>query len=160
VSRFARLSQGTNRVPANPAESHVATGASPDAPHDVPTRWLGDPRRCALADCLLLLLALATVAVCLLDAHGTARALLVLTAACVIPGSALLTRLPVADVLEGFALAVGLGFTIEGVGALVMIWTGWWHPFGWAIALTVIACGMLALDLRVNVSICASTTRR
>jgi hypothetical protein len=96
----------------------------------------------------LLLLALVTVVVCLLDAHGAARALLVLAAACLIPGSALLTRLPVADVLEGFALAVGLGFTVEGVGALVMIWTGWWHPFGWALALTVLACGMLALDLR------------
>ena len=88
------------------------------------TGWLGDPRRCATADGLLLVLAAATVAVCLLQSHGAARLLLVLAAACLIPGSALLTRLPVEDELEAFGLAVGLGFTIEAFGALAMVWTG------------------------------------
>jgi hypothetical protein len=117
----------------------------------VKPRWLGDPRRCVAADCLLLSLAAATVVVCLLDTHSTARVLLVLAAACLIPGSALLTRLPVEDVLEAFGLAVGLGFTIEAAGALAMVWAGWWHPLGWATVLVIGACVMLVLDLRRNV---------
>ena len=115
--------------------------------------WLGNPRRCATADGLLLVLAAATVAVCLLQSHGAARLLLVLAAACLIPGSALLTRLPVEDVVEACGLAIGLGFAIEAAGALVMVWTGWWHPFGWAIALGAVACAVLAIDLRHNLSI-------
>jgi len=96
-------------------------------------------------------LALATALVCALDTHSVAALLLLLAAACVIPGSALLTLLSTEDELEAFALAVGLGFTIEAIGTLAMIWTGWWHPFGWAIALAVVACAMLALDARRNV---------
>jgi len=115
--------------------------------------WLANPRRRATAEFLLLLLAVTTVAVCLLQTHGAARLLLVLTAACLIPGGALLTRLPVEDALEAFGLAVGLGFTIEAIGALAMVWTGWWHPFGWGITLVTVACGMLAIDLRRNVSV-------
>lgn len=113
--------------------------------------WLGDPRRCVVADCLLLSLAAAAIAVCLLDTHSIARLLLVLAAACLIPGGALLTRLPGEDVLEAFGLAVGLSFTVEAVGALAMVWTGWWHPFGWALALATVACVMFVLDLRRNV---------
>jgi uncharacterized membrane protein len=110
--------------------------------------WLGDPRRCVAADCLLLSLAAATIAVCLLAPDSIARLLLVLAAACLVPGGALLTRLPVEDPLEAFGLAVGLGFTIEAIGTLAMIWTGWWHPLGWAIVLVSAACGMFVLDLR------------
>jgi len=119
--------------------------------HESCTGWLDDPRRRAVADGLLLVLAAATVAVCMLQSHGAARLLLVLAAACLIPGGALLTRLPVEDAIEAFGLAVGLGFTIEAFGALAMVWTGWWHPFGWAIALGVVACAVLLVDLRRSV---------
>ena len=131
---------------------HAPTG-SPAAANEPRTGWLGDPRRCATADGLLLVLAVATVAVCLLQSHGAARLLLVLAAACLIPGSALLTRLSVEDELEAFGLAVGFGFTIEAFGALAMVWTGWWHPFGWAIVLGLVACAVLAIDLQRNVAI-------
>jgi uncharacterized membrane protein len=114
----------------------------------VQPRWLGDPRRCVIADCLLLVLAAATVAVCLAGTHSIARLLLVLAATCLIPGGALLTRLPVGDELEALGLAVSLSLCIEAVGTLAMIWTGWWHPFGWALALVTAACVMLVLDLR------------
>ncbi len=126
---------------ASTASSGVATK------DEVQAGWLGNPRRRATAEFLLLLLAIATVAVCLLETHGAARLLLLLAAACLIPGSALLTLLPVEDPLEAFGLAVGLGFTIETAGALVMVWTGWWHPMGWAVVLGAIACAMLAADL-------------
>jgi uncharacterized membrane protein len=140
--------------------AHAAAGgghgdhASTDSPTTSESRagWLGDPRRCATFDGLLLVLAAATVAVCLLQSHGAARLLLVLAAACLIPGGALLTRLPVEDELEAFGLAVGFGFTIEAFGALAMVWTGWWHPFGWAIVLGLVACAVLAIDLRRNVA--------
>jgi hypothetical protein len=131
------------RAPAGPAA----------AAHEPHTSWLEDPRHRATADALLLALAAATVAVCLLQAHGTARLLLVLAAACLIPGGALLTRLPVEDALEAFGLAVGLGFTVEAAGALVMIWTGWWHPLGWTVVLGALACTMLAVDLGRNLLI-------
>jgi hypothetical protein len=102
----------------------------------------------------MILLALAAVAACLISAHGAVRLLLVLAAACVVPGGALLTRFAVEDVLEACALAVGLGFGIETIGALAMVWTGWWHPFGWALALVGAACVMLLLDLhRVVVTV-------
>jgi hypothetical protein len=119
----------------------------------VRARWLGDPRRCVIADCSLLILAAATVVVCLLQTHSTARLLLLLAAACLIPGSALLTRMSVEDVLEAFGLAVGFGFAIDAAGALGMVWTGWWHPFGYALALGIAACGMIALDLRRSMAI-------
>ncbi|HEY5287846.1 MAG TPA: hypothetical protein VIJ50_12140 [Solirubrobacteraceae bacterium] len=130
---------------------HTPTG-SPTATETNKSRagWLGDPRRCAGADAALLVLAAATVAVCLLQSHGAARLLLVLAAACLIPGGALLTRLPVEDALEAFGLAVGFGFTIEAFGALAMVWTSWWHPFGWAIILGAISCAVLTVDLRRN----------
>jgi uncharacterized membrane protein len=119
----------------------------------VQTQWLGDPRRCITADCLLLVLAVATVALCLSDGHGVVRLLLVLAAACLVPGSALLTRLPVEDALEAIAFAVGFGFAIEAVGTLGMIWTGWWHPLAWALVLVGVACVVFALDLRRSVAL-------
>lgn len=71
-----------------------------------------------------------------------------LAGACLIPGGAVLTRLGVDDILDAVALAVGLSFTIEAAGALAMVWTGWWHPVGWALALLVGSCALLMLDLR------------
>jgi hypothetical protein len=139
-------------TPGGAHGEHLSTNSAMTA-NDSRTGWLGDSRSCVAADSLLLLLAAATVAVCLLQSHGAARLLLVLAAACLIPGSALLTRLPVEDVVEACGLAIGLGLAIETAGALVMVWTGWWHPFGWAIVLGTAACALLAIDLRHNLSI-------
>jgi uncharacterized membrane protein len=134
AAAFSSSSSSSQDSPAQRAETNA--------------RWLGDPRRCAIADCVLLALAAAAVAVCLLSAHGAARLLLVLLGACLLPGGALLTRLPVEDVLEAVALAVGIGFSIEAAGALAMAWTGWWHPYAWALVLLGAACAMFVLDLR------------
>jgi hypothetical protein len=144
----------TASSPAVPtgSSSAVPTASAPGAAHGERAPWLGDPRRCVIADSFLLALAAATLAACLLGAHSAARLLLLLAAACLIPGGALLTRLSVEDVLEAVGLAVGLGFSIEAVGTLAMIWTGWWHPFGWALVLVGAACALLALDLRRSVT--------
>ncbi|MFZ2112582.1 MAG: hypothetical protein WAU77_02485 [Solirubrobacteraceae bacterium] len=138
---------------ADGARGEQALAGPPSVTSTSSTGWLEDPRRRATADGLLLVLAAATVAVCLLQSHGPARLLLVLAAACLIPGGALLTRLPVEDAVEAFGLAVGLGLTIETFGALAMVWTGWWHPFGWAIVLGAVACAVLAVDLRCSLAI-------
>jgi hypothetical protein len=118
---------------------------------------MGDPRRCVTADCFMLALAVAALAACAIDTRSPARLLLVLAAACVIPGGAVLTRLPTEDVLEAFGLAVGLGFAIEAAGALAMVWTGWWHPLGWALVLVGTACAVFALDLRRNLVMVGET---
>jgi hypothetical protein len=125
--------------------------ASPKEAHARP-RWLGDPRHCVIADVLLLVLAGTTVAVCLLETHGALQLLFLLAAACLIPGGALLTRLPCDGLLEAIGLAVALGFSIEAAGALVMIWTGWWHPIAWAVVLGSVASMTFAFDLRRNVA--------
>lgn len=133
------------------AGSTPATATSASRPNG---GWLRDPRRSAAADFFLLTLAVITVAVSVAAITSTVRLLLVLACACVIPGSALLTRLSVDDVLEGFTLAVALSFVVEAAGALAMIWTGWWHPLGWAIAVVVIASVVLLRDLtRIVVSV-------
>jgi hypothetical protein len=149
----------SSAAPGGPSSALSSPAPGPGAERaDVHARWLGDPRRCAIADCALLVLALAAVAASLLSAHGVARLLLVLVGACLIPGSALLTRLPMEDVLEAVGLAVGVGFSIEAAGALVMVWTGWWHPYGWALALVGAACVMFVLDLRRNLAMVREST--
>lgn len=111
------------------------------------TSWPNHPRGQVAVDCVLLSLIVATTAVCLVDAHGPARLLLVLLAAGLVPGGALLTRLPVDESSAFFGLAVCFSFTIEAIGALVMVWTGWWHPFGFAGVLAIAATTLLLFDL-------------
>jgi hypothetical protein len=136
-------------VRASLARSQAVPAIVPETA-SVQVCWLGNPRRCVIADCLLLALAGVTAVACLLDIDGALRLLLLLAAACLIPGGALLTRLPSEDVLEALGLAVGLGFSVEAVGTLAMIWTGWWHPVGWAVVLGIAACPMFVFDLRRN----------
>jgi glycosyltransferase involved in cell wall biosynthesis len=104
-------------------------------------------RQRATLNSLLLLLAAATFLVCIADVNSAVRPLLVLVAACLVPGGALLTRLPTDDGLEALGLAIGLSLGIETAGAIVMAWTGWWHPFAWALLLGLLASGVLLVDL-------------
>jgi hypothetical protein len=120
------------------------------APNPVPS-WLGDPRRSLTADSFLLLLGIAAVAACLSGTDSPARSFLVLAAACLVPGAAILTRLPVTGFLDAAALVVTLGVSIEATGAVIMVWTGWWHPVVWAILVLVFAWILLASDLWRNV---------
>jgi hypothetical protein len=99
-------------------------------------------------DGVLLTLAAIAIAVFVLGAGGAARLLLVLAATCLVPGGALLTRLPTDDLPSALGLAVGLSFCIEAAGALVMIWIGWWHPVGFSLAIVAAAGALLVLDLR------------
>jgi hypothetical protein len=100
-----------------------------------------------LLDCGLLGLTVAAVAICLIEDHGLARLLVVGVATCLVPGGAILRRLSVDESITFLALAVCFSFTVETAGALIMVWTGWWHPFGYAVALACAATALLLLDL-------------
>jgi hypothetical protein len=111
-----------------------------------PSDWRRTARASVVADLTLLALACAAAIVAVADPAGPARPLLVLCAACLLPGGALLTRLRVDDLVTALGLAVGLSMCAEAIGALAMVWTGWWHPVAFAIGLGVVACAALLLD--------------
>jgi hypothetical protein len=139
------------RPRARVSEPASTTASVPGGGALLNTPW-APPRRRAAIDGALLALTAATVVVSALDPHGVDRLLLVLASACLLPGAALLTRLTSDDLLSAFALAVALSLCIETVGALAMIWTGWWHPLGFSIVLAALCAGFLALDLRISVA--------
>jgi hypothetical protein len=105
-------------------------------------------RRRVLADCLLLALGAGALAASLAGGHSAGRLLLDLCAFCLLPGGAVLTRLECDGLVAAAALAVAISFCVEGAGALVMVWSGWWHPFGFALVLLLAAEAALAADLR------------
>ena len=120
--------------------------------------WVGPRKTCLVVDGLLLSLTGATALAWATGTHSPARLVLVLLTACLVPGAAVLTRVSVRDPLEGAALAVGLGLTLEAIGTLGMIWAGFWHPEGWALFLGVTASLALAIDLRRNAAAIANET--
>jgi hypothetical protein len=121
---------------------------SPARSAGAPSSWIDSPRTRLLCDGLLLALGAVTLAACLGRVNPTLRLLLILASACVLPGSALVARLGASDVLEAFVIAVTLGFCVQALGALAMAFTGWWHPFGWGLALLIGSSAILAWDLR------------
>jgi hypothetical protein len=109
---------------------------------------LEDPRGRTAADAALLALIALSAVTAGVGAHGAPRLLPLLAAASLVPGGAAITLLPVRDPLVALALAIGLSLAIEAAGTLAMIWTGYWHPAGWAILLACAAGVLLAVDLR------------
>ncbi|HEY4451305.1 MAG TPA: hypothetical protein VGN13_06895 [Solirubrobacteraceae bacterium] len=99
----------------------------------------------------LLALAAAALLVSVLNAPHAVRLLVLLAAACLVPGAALLCFLPTADPLVRVAMCVGLSLAVEALGALAMVWTGFWHPVAWAAVLGMAACISLAVDVRRGV---------
>jgi hypothetical protein len=141
---FAALLRG--RTPALIARPRP--DGAPGTRNTAEQGWLGEQRLSLTVDCALVVLAVAACAVSVAQPHGVSRLLLVLTAACLIPGSAVLTRLTVEDFFEAVVIAVGLGFCLEAAGGLAMVWTGLWHPFAWALILLAGSVGALLLDIR------------
>jgi hypothetical protein len=56
------------------------------------------------------------------------RPFVVLLAACLVPGGAILTVLGRREALFDLALAIGLSLAVEILGSAVLAWLGWWHP--------------------------------
>lgn|GEM_PF-5234321 len=105
-----------------------------------------------LVDASLLTLAVTSLLVWTSGTHSPVRLGLVVLSACLVPGASVLTRLSVQDPVEGAALAVGLGLTLEAIGTLAMTWTGFWHPAVWALLLMCGAGLLIAVDLRRNIT--------
>jgi hypothetical protein len=101
----------------------------------------------ALAEAALLVLAAASAALCLSGTESVARPLILLCAATLVPGGAILTLLPARNALEAVGLAVVLGGSLLTTVALAMIWTGFWHPTAAAAAVGALAAALLIVDL-------------
>ena len=97
------------------------------------------------------LAALALIAVAclvnLVSPAGSGRTAVTLLAALIVPGAAVMIRMPISDPVQGVALVVGLSLAVEVAVTLVMAWTGWWHPAAAAAALAGVTAAVLAADL-------------
>lgn len=82
------------------------------------------------------------------DIGGPVRLVLALAAMALLPGAAVLTRLPTADPAVWLGLAVAISLAVETVASLVMAWTGWWHPGPVAGALAAVCVLVLLVDVR------------
>jgi hypothetical protein len=94
---------------------------------------------------LLGLCGLAALAIA--GALGPARPVVVLLAALLVPGGAMLTLLEVSEPLSAAALAVGLSLALEIAGSLAIVWTTFWHPVVLALALGAASVALLVRDL-------------
>jgi uncharacterized membrane protein len=101
----------------------------------------------ALGDLALLAL-LAAAAVAVAGSLQPARPYVVLLAACLVPGGAILTALGRDhDLLSNIALVVGLSVAVELLGSAALAWAGWWHPDVLAYVLGGISALLLVVDL-------------
>jgi hypothetical protein len=72
-----------------------------------------------------------------------ARAIVAFAVLFTLPGAAILTVVRVDDPLTAVGTAVALSFTAETAVALVMIWTGWWHPGLAAAGVIAVSCAII-----------------
>jgi GT2 family glycosyltransferase len=102
----------------------------------------------ALIDAGLLAL-IALTATAIVASIDPIRPFAVFAAACLVPGSALMTRLRgVDDVATAAGLAIALSLSLVTAGSLALAWTGWWHPELLALLLGGGSAALLLADLR------------
>jgi glycosyltransferase involved in cell wall biosynthesis len=109
----------------------------PDEERPVTPRW---------ADVGLAALIAGAVAVTLVPAPVTVRILVMLAAACLVPGGALVRYLRFDFGASWLAMAAALSLGVETLASLALIWTGWWHPELVAIALGAISALVIVFD--------------
>jgi hypothetical protein len=100
-----------------------------------------------VVDALLIGLIVLAAVLGLLDAPAPPRVTILLLAALLGPGGALLKLLPRDNMTGSLAVAVSLSLSIEIAGALLMAWARWWHPLGFALVVGGFAVGVLMIDL-------------
>lgn len=99
-------------------------------------------------DVVMLILTAGALAAIVVDASGPIRWPLVFAAVTLVPGSAIMSRIPVNDVGAYLGLAVALSFAVGVVGSTLTVWIGWWHPLVLGGLIAVASCVALALDIR------------
>jgi hypothetical protein len=80
------------------------------------------------------------------------RAYLIFAAALLLPGTAIMTRLHLGDLLATVSLAIGLSLAIDVAAALILVWSGWYHAAVVAAGLVVLSSGMIVADLGIGIS--------
>jgi hypothetical protein len=82
---------------------------------------------------------------------GPARYLVVLPAALLLPGSAYARFLHPTALPTFLGLAVVLSLAIETVGAMILVWLGWWHALFLGLVVMTTSSAVLMWDVR-NIS--------
>lgn len=96
---------------------------------------------------LTLLIVLGAALAAALHPVPEVRPYLVLLAALLVPGGALVTLIRTDELLTEIALAVGLSVGTVIMSSLVLAWTGWWNPDELGIVLAGVASTLLIVDL-------------
>jgi peptidoglycan/LPS O-acetylase OafA/YrhL len=81
------------------------------------------------------------------DVQGLPRVLATVAFACLVPGGALVTRLPFRERDEILAMTLILSLSILAAANLVMAWVGAWHPLRLTAGLAAASGAVLLLDL-------------
>jgi hypothetical protein len=151
ISERALTGCGDGRLRAEPAvpasrANHIdpALATAPDG--DVDQRALDEPAIRGAVDVALLALIASACVVNVLAPSGTVRTTVTLIAALLVPGAAVMTRLPLGDLAYTAALVVGTSLAIDVAASLTMVWTQWWHPVLAASVLAGLAAAALAAD--------------
>lgn len=95
------------------------------------------------------LLALTALLIVLIerDIDGLPRVLATVAFACLVPGGALVTRLPFREPDEILAMTVVLSLAILAAATLLMAWIGVWHPLRLTAGLGAASAVLLLIDL-------------
>jgi uncharacterized membrane protein len=101
----------------------------------------------AVFDATLLAVTALLIVLIVRDVHGLPRVLATVAFACLVPGGALVTRLPFREPEEILAMTLVLSLAILAGATLVMGWLGAWHPLRLTAGLGAASAAVLLLDL-------------
>jgi hypothetical protein len=96
----------------------------------------------------LICVAVLTTGLVLADVTGPARLIATLVAMSLLPGAAVLTRLPTADPAAWCGLAIAISLAIETILSLLMVWTHQWYPNALGAVLAASSALILLHDIR------------
>jgi O-antigen biosynthesis protein len=137
--RQSRKTHG--RLPAAPERPAIVLEPPPGRDRDEirtrPPRW---------ADAGLVALIAAAVAVALAPVPTGVRIAVMLVAACLVPGGALVRYLQLEFGASWVAIAAAASLAVEVAGSLALVWTGWWHPELLAIGLGAVSALLIVFD--------------
>ncbi|ABD10958.1 hypothetical protein ThrDRAFT_01966 [Frankia casuarinae] len=105
-------------------------------------------RRTTQAALVAVTVMLAFLVVCRTD--SPVRVLLAVPAAFLLPGAAVLARLPVDGTAAWIGLAVAISLAVDVLTSMLMVWSGWWHPAVMQSVVGLACCAVLIHSLRAE----------